>query len=184
MGFSGRVYDALMAPVDALGFATLRRELTTDLHGRVLEIGSGTGRNARAGRAPDVALDLDLGFLRRAGGAQARVCGDAGALPFQDQSFDTVIESLVFCSVPDPGRALAEIRRVLRPGGELRMIDHVRAPGRLGRLQHALEPAWCGVTGECHLDRDVLAVVQASGLRVERVRTSLRGALQFVVARS
>ena len=111
------------------------------------------------------------------------VCADAGALPFKTGAFDTVVESLVFCSLPKPEEALAEIRRVLRPGGELRMADHVLAPGWIGRVQKALAPAWLAVSGGCNLDRDVNALLAASGVRIERHQQRARGIFQEVVAR-
>jgi ubiquinone/menaquinone biosynthesis C-methylase UbiE len=104
-------------------------------------------------------------------------------LPFKAGAFDAVVESLVFCSLPDPEATLGEIRRVLHPGGELRMADHVLAPGWIGWLQRVLAPAWLRVTGGCHLDRDVNALLAASGVRVERQRQRARGIFQEIIAR-
>ena len=176
-----------MAPLDALAMRAIRRELLDGLSGRILEIGAGTGRTGRARpEVGGVALDRGLAFLKRArarGGRAAPVCADAGALPFKPGVFDAVVESLVFCSLPEPEATLAEIRRVLRQGGELRMADHVLAPGWIGSLQKALAPAWLAVSGGCHLDRDVNALLAASGVRIERQRQSARGMFQQVVAR-
>jgi ubiquinone/menaquinone biosynthesis C-methylase UbiE len=176
-----------MAPLDAVGMRAARRRLIEGLSGRVLEIGAGTGRTGRTRpEVGGVALDRDLASLKRAraqGGRSALVCADAAALPFKAGAFDAVVESLVFCSLPDPEATLGEIRRVLRPGGELRMADHVLAPGWIGWLQRALAPAWLRVTGGCHLDRDANALLAARGVRVERHRQRARGIFQEVVAR-
>lgn len=187
MNFAPWLYDLLMAPFDWIGMAAIRHRLLSGLTGRVLEIGAGTGRTGRARpETGGVALDSDLAYLKRAraqGGRAALVCADAAQLPFKAGAFDAVVESLVFCSLPSPEEALSEIRRVLRPGGELRMADHVLAPGWIGRLQKMLAPTWFRVTGGCHLDRDVNALLAASGAHVERHRQRARGIFQEVVAR-
>jgi SAM-dependent methyltransferase len=187
LNFPGWLYDLFIAPLDALVMRVIRRGLLEGVSGRVLEIGAGTGRTGRARpEVGGVALDRSLAFLKRAraqGGRAVPVCADAGALPFKAGVFDAVVESLVFCSLPEPEVTIAEIRRVLRPGGELRMADHVLAPGWIGSLQRALAPVWLRISGGCHLDRDVSALLAASGVRIERRRQSVRGVFQEVVAR-
>jgi ubiquinone/menaquinone biosynthesis C-methylase UbiE len=185
------LYDALLWPLGMLGLARARRRMFAGLRGRVLEVGAGTGLNLRATQdvaAQVVAIDRNLDFLLHARSAGARahlVCADAQALPFRAGAFDAAVETLVFCSVPSPATALAEIRRALRPGGELRMLDHVLAPGRvLGPLQRALGPAWLAVTGDCHLDRDLGPALRESGLRIEKRELRLLGVVQEVVAAS
>lgn len=179
------LYDFAMAPLDWLGLRHHRRRLMAGLSGRVLELGAGTGRNGRRHGAATVAVDRDLAFLRRAKAQGLRselVCADARALPFRDGAFDRAVESLVFCSLPEPERCLSELSRVVGPGGEIRMLDHVLAQGAWARLQRALAPAWLAFTGDCHLDRDVKGLVERSGLRIERHRTWWAGWVQEVTA--
>ncbi|HEY3449333.1 MAG TPA: class I SAM-dependent methyltransferase [Myxococcales bacterium] len=180
------LYDLLMAPLDALGLRHYRRRLMAGLSGRVLELGAGTGRNGRHHAPATVAVDHDLAFLKRAkeqGIGSELVCADARALPFRDGTFDRAVESLVFCSLPEPEKCLAELARVVKSDGEIRMLDHVRAQGGWARVQHALAPAWLAVTGDCHLDRDVKGLVEKGGLRIERYQSRWAGWLQEVVAR-
>ncbi|MBN1203965.1 MAG: class I SAM-dependent methyltransferase [Myxococcaceae bacterium] len=164
-----------MAPLGWMGLTEARQRLVLQVRGSVLEVGTGTGL-ALPGYPEDVtsitALDIDSEALERARkrrpGVQL-VLGNVQELPFKDESFDFVISSLVFCSVEDPARGLSEIHRVLRRGGELRMLEHVRAPSpTLARLQDRLNPAWCWMTGGCRLNRDTFPLVQAAGFDVTR----------------
>lgn len=185
------LYDALMAPLGWMGLTQARQRLVAGVHGRILEVGAGTGL-AFAGHAPErvesiTALDIDAEALERARkrrpGIQI-VQGDVQDMAlFQDASFDFVISSLVFCSVDDPARGLAEIHRVLRRDGELRMLEHVRAPSpRLARVQDRLTPLWCRVTGGCRLDRETFPAVQAAGFRIARRVQLLDGLAEEITA--
>ena len=99
------------------------------------------------------------------------VDGLADALPAEDASFDAGVASLVLCSVPDQRSALAELYRVIRPGGELRFYEHVvaRSP-RFARAQHIVDPVWTRIAGGCHLDRDTAAAIEAARFSVESIR--------------
>ena len=154
------LYDALCALCEATGLARWRSWLVAGARGRVLDLGCGTGRNLPLlpGGARAVGLEPSWAALqrarRRAPGVPL-VVGSAEALPFRDAAFDTVLSGLVFCSVPDPGQGLREVRRVLRPDGQLRMLEHVRATRAWkARLQDLLQPAWTRVTGGCHPNRE------------------------------
>ena len=181
------LYDALMSLQDRLGW---RRWLAGGARGRVLEVGCGTGRNLPlyGDGAALVGLDPAHGALRvarrRAPGVPL-VVASAEALPFRDGAFDTVVSGLVFCSVPDPMRGLAEVRRVLAPGGSLRMMEHVRSRRPLvAKLQDLVQPAWTRVQGGCHPNRDTERSVEAAGFAIEPEGRRERGALRRFVARS
>lgn len=171
-----RGYDWVTDRIDRLGAGEHRRRLVEDANGEVLEIGAGTGKNLPLYRAATrvVALEPDPAMRARAREAarSARVPvevveGDAVALPFPDGSFDTVVSSLVLCTVPDPARALAEARRVLRPAGTLRFYEHVRADDpRLARWQDRLERPWGWIGRGCHPNRDTGAAVAEAGFAV------------------
>lgn len=154
-----------------------RRQLVEDVPGEVLEIGAGSGSNfglyRRAAHVwaiepnPQAAAKAVKAAASAAVPVQVRVA-PAEALPFADDSFDHVVSSLVFCSVTDPAQALREIERVLRPGGVLHMVEHVR-PGfaPLGLAAAAVTPVWSRLAGNCHLDRRTLELLRAQGWQVD-----------------
>jgi SAM-dependent methyltransferase len=169
-------YDWLFDRVDPLGGADHRRRLVEQAAGAVLEIGAGTGRNLPLYRTATrvVALEPGPGMRARANhAAQAAhvpvevIDGTAEHPPFPDAAFDTVVASLVLCTVPDLAQTLAEARRVLRPGGTLRFYQHVRADDpRLARWQDRLERPWGWLAGGCHPNRDVVAAITAAEFHV------------------
>ncbi|MCB0159942.1 MAG: class I SAM-dependent methyltransferase [Caldilineaceae bacterium] len=152
-----------------------RKGLVQGLDGTVLEIGVGTGENLpHYRRAQHVyAIEPDPARAAEARLSAARVpftveIAPAEALPYDDASFDHVVSSLVFCSVADPQRALREIDRVLRPGGALHMVEHVRpATPVLADFFSAVTPWWSRVACNCHLDRPTIDVLQAEGWTVQ-----------------
>jgi SAM-dependent methyltransferase len=91
-------------------------------------------------------------------------------LPFEDASFDTVVSTLVFCSVNDPAQGLRELKRVLKPGGSLRFVEHVRADGWTARVQDAMVPLWSWLGAGCHPNRRTLDTIKAAGFEVADVR--------------
>jgi len=157
-----------------------RRKLLAGLAGRVLELGAGSGVNLRFYPASvEHVLAVEPEPLLRAecrkSAAKAPVPvtvvdGVSGRLPADDQSLDGAVVSLVLCSVPDQERALAELRRVLRPDGELRFYEHVVADGALAASLQRLADAvlWPRLAGGCHLGRDTAAALEQSGFTIER----------------
>lgn len=149
------------------------REWVTDkAHGLVLEIGAGDGVNLSYYH-PDaqvIATEPDAESLELVGDYEDNVTlaqVSAEELPFPDATFDAVVGTLVFCTIPDAPRALHEVKRVLKPGGSLRLVEHVRAKNPIGRtLMQAANPAWHWFTGGCNMNRDTLTAVRAAGFRI------------------
>jgi ubiquinone/menaquinone biosynthesis C-methylase UbiE len=180
---AGRVkaafYDWLSAASERAGFAERRRRVLEPARGRVLEIGAGTGANLA--HYPDsvgelVLLEPDAGLAHRlraklaaSGRSAAIVGGTAEALPFEDDSFDTVVTVLVLCSVTDPERALSEIRRVVKPDGQLLFAEHVRSDDpRLARWQDRLNRPWWGLVADgCNCNRPTLSTLEAASFEVD-----------------
>jgi ubiquinone/menaquinone biosynthesis C-methylase UbiE len=156
-----------------------RRRIIQDAPGEVLEIGAGTGLNFAFYRAAQRVVAIEPGdALRRRAERRARTApvrievrpGNAHNLEFPDASFDTVIFSLVLCTIPDPARALAEARRVLRPGGEIRFYEHVRAEdAALARRQDRWERPWKAFNRGCHPNRDSVATIERAGFALKEV---------------
>ncbi len=195
MSLMAMVYDRMMAGVEEAGLSLWRAELLGEACGATLELGAGTGRNLAFypdGLTRLVLAEPDRAMrtrLRRAVVATERplapevVDAPAESLPFDDSTFDTVVATLVLCSVREPERALTEVRRVLRPEGRFLFIEHVAAEDRPPRLrwQRRVEPVWRAVAGNCHLTRRTEAAIAGAGLTVERVeRASMRKAPPFV----
>jgi ubiquinone/menaquinone biosynthesis C-methylase UbiE len=159
------------------GFARYRAEMVADLDGRVLEIGCGNGSNFQhyASSTTVVATDYSEYMLKPARAAAEAAsatievqAANAMELPFEDGNFDAVVSSLVLCSVPDQGRSLAELRRVLRAGGELRLFEHVRSQRTwVAVLQRVATSLWQIPGDGCHLDRDTERAVRDAGFKVE-----------------
>ena len=178
-----RVFDRLSRLMEQQA-GVYRDELVAGLRGRVLEVGAGNGTNFS--RYPStveevVALEPEA-YLRRKAEAAARdafvpvsvLDGRAAPLPFEDASFDAAVASLVLCTVPDQEGALGELRRVLKPGGELRFMEHVRADGPLkSGVQRWLDRAglWPRLLGGCHCARDTVSAIETAGYRLDRVRS-------------
>ena len=183
------LYDAFCALCERCGLGRWRRWLVASAGGAVLDVGCGTGRNlplyARGTRVIGVDVSADaLARARRRRPDVPLVQADAEALPFRAASFDTVVSALVFCSVPDAGRGLLETRRVLRPEGTLRMLEHVRSMHRFkARLQDRWQPLWTRLTGGCRWNRDTEAAVLRAGFTIDAVERRARGDMRRFVAR-
>ncbi|MFF8904799.1 class I SAM-dependent methyltransferase [Streptomyces olivaceoviridis] len=175
-----RQYLKIAAEADRRGGADHRDRLLAGLSGRVLEVGAGQGRNVR--HYPEtvtevVALEPDDTLRTAAERAAASapvpvavVAGEAADLPGVDGAFDAVVASLVLCSVDDLPGVLAEMRRVLRPGGQMRFYEHVRSPHRwAGLLQDAITPLWSRAAGGCHPNRDTESALRAAGFTVTEI---------------
>jgi len=192
--FVAAVYDLWMRPAEEACLVRWRAELLSDVHGNVLEVGAGTGANLRHYRdaitrlvltEPDQHMRRRLATRRDASAFPQAEIADASVdrLPILSASLDVVVSMLVLCSVPNQRSALAEVFRVLKPGGSLVFLEHVAADQRPARLrwQHRLEPVWKRVAGNCHLTRDTEQAIRTAGFHVERItRESMRKAMPFM----
>jgi ubiquinone/menaquinone biosynthesis C-methylase UbiE len=177
---SAALYDPLSASSEKAGLGDRRRRLLEPVRGRVLEIGAGTGANLPYyGDAVEelVLVEPEEPMARRlerklAGhDLPARIVhAPAELLPFEDASFDAVVSTLVLCTVSDQPRALAEIRRVLKPGGRLLFLEHVRSEDpKLARWQDRLNGFNRAVGNGCNCNRDTLAAIDLAGLEIADV---------------
>lgn len=179
-------YDALIRPGERKLFWKVRPRLLGDLSGRVLEVGAGTGLNFAyyPARASVIATEPDPFMRQRAQdrrrGAAAKLelyDADVERLPFDDASFDHVVATLVFCTVPDAGRGLGEVRRVLRPGGTFRFLEHVRNDeSRIwGGLQDVIAPAWRWFGAGCNVNRRTEQAIRRAGFGFEWIEHASTG---------
>jgi ubiquinone/menaquinone biosynthesis C-methylase UbiE len=173
-------YDRAMKSTEEAGMREIRREALSGASGRTIEIGAGTGLNVELypdGVSELVLAEPDEHMLNRLrpkvstwGRDVDVVRAPADRLPFDDDSFDTAVFTLVLCTVPDATTALREAARVLRPGGKLLFIEHVRSPEPgLARWQDRLEGPWKLLGDGCHCNRDTVATIEASPFTVEHV---------------
>jgi ubiquinone/menaquinone biosynthesis C-methylase UbiE len=173
------LYDRSLKATEEGGLRQMRRELLSLASGRTIDLGAGTGVNLDL--FPEAVSELIMvepgpHMLKqlRAKAADRRgveiVAASAQELPLADDSFDTAVFTLVLCTVPDPAAALREAARVLKPGGKLLFLEHVRA-GEAGPAdwQDRLEKPWRFFADGCHCNRDTVAAIEASPLRLERV---------------
>ncbi|HWO84101.1 MAG TPA: class I SAM-dependent methyltransferase [Solirubrobacterales bacterium] len=172
------LYDRAFEAAEEAGLREMRRELLKRARGRVLELGSGTGLNLelypREGLDSLTVTEPDPHMFKQLRQRAAEACAgaelvQAGAeeLPFEDDRFDTVVVTLVLCTVPDQPAALKEISRVLAPGGQLLFLEHVRAhQPDLAKWQDRLERPWRFLGDGCHCNRDTVAAIAAAGFEL------------------
>jgi ubiquinone/menaquinone biosynthesis C-methylase UbiE len=177
-GLSARLYDPFLWWGEKSGLSKKRDRLLEAARGEVLEIGAGTGLNLAhypsgldrlvvsepeqhkadllLKRAAE--LDLEVEFVR----------ASAEALPFEDNSFDTVVATLVFCTVGEPEAAIAEVKRVLRPDGAWLLIEHIRSDRpAIGRIQDSIARPWARLADGCQCNRRTIEMIEAGGFEVE-----------------
>lgn len=174
------LYDRGIKATEEAGLREMRAELVAGARGRVVELGAGTGANVEL--YPDSIGELILvepdphmikqlrGKVAASGRVATIVEAPAERLPLESASCDTAVVTLVFCTVPDPRAAIAELTRVLKPGGKLLFIEHVRADDpKLARWQDRLERPWRFLADGCHCNRDTEAMISASSFELGEV---------------
>jgi ubiquinone/menaquinone biosynthesis C-methylase UbiE len=173
-------YDRLMAGTEKAGLADRRDEVLAGARGRVIEVGAGTGVNLSHYPAeaeelvltePEEPMAKRLEGKLRDSGRRGRVVRAPGeSLPFPDHSFDTAVTTLALCTVSDPEATLGELRRVLRPGGRLLFVEHVRSaePG-LARWQDRVAPLWRRIGHGCNPNRPTADLIRRAGFVVEEL---------------
>jgi ubiquinone/menaquinone biosynthesis C-methylase UbiE len=184
------LYDVMEVPVEILAFKGLRKRLWSEVQGAlVLEVGVGTGKNLpyHPDDTRSVAIDISPRMLRRAdrrarrlGRAVDLVLADAQHLPFRDGAFDAAADTFVFCSVPDPIAGLREVRRVVRDGGRVHLLEHVRARNPIvGRIMDLANPVAIRMTG-ANINRDTVSNVAEAGLELDDVQSRGLGILKLI----
>ncbi len=177
------LYDFVMRKPEQAGLQTWRRELLEQAGSVVLEIGAGTGANLAnypeqverlIALEPNPAMAERMDLEQFSGRGEVEVLqGFVGDIPLEDNSVDTVVTTLVLCSVPDVAAGLAELRRVLRPGGELLFLEHVASPDEnLRKWQDRVDPLWYGLNGDCHLNRRTAEDIEAAGFEIVKCSRS------------
>lgn len=190
---NARLYDLIESPMELLAFRRWREKLWAQVHGgRVLEVGVGTGKNFPyyPKDARVTAIDISERMLERARRRAAQMGVsvellpmDAQALTFPDHSFDYVVATFVFCSVPDPVLGLSELRRVCKPTGRVLLLEHMRPESPwLGRFFDLLNPIAVRLTG-ANINRRTVENVRRAGLTIESVENlAPRGIVKLIVA--
>jgi ubiquinone/menaquinone biosynthesis C-methylase UbiE len=182
-----RVYDSLMDPLEKRWIVGIRKKIISDLDGKVLELGTGTGANFPYYSTEKVdsidTIEPNPYMIEQAkvktGCMTIPVAfhqGMAESLPFKNGEFDTVVATLVLCSVKDPRKVFSEMRRVCKKGGRIILFEHVRTESySLALLQDILTPAWKRLCDGCHLNRDTGKYMRESGIRVLKEKKYLKG---------
>ncbi|MEO2076295.1 MAG: class I SAM-dependent methyltransferase [Bacillus sp. (in: firmicutes)] len=174
-------YDFFMNPLEKKKFKKIRNELISKATGNVLELGAGTGINFLFYKKVDkvFAIEPSPYMVERSATKVKKavvpieiIQASAEELPFADNTFDTVVATLVFCTIPNPEKALVELKRVCKPEGSILLFEHVKMKNRLlGALQEWLTPAWKRVCDGCCLNRDTVELFQARGIQIKNMET-------------
>ncbi|MEH7302919.1 MULTISPECIES: class I SAM-dependent methyltransferase [Neobacillus] len=174
-------YDFFMNPLEKKKFKRIRNELISKAEGYVLEIGAGTGINFPLYKGVEKVtaiepsphmIERSLSKMKQTVIPIEMVQASAEELPFEDNTFDTVVATLVFCTIPNPEKALLEIQRVCKPEGSILLFEHVKMKSQfLGALQEWLTPAWKKVCDGCCLNRNTMDLFQAHGVFINSIET-------------
>lgn len=182
---SENIFDAIMFPFELIHFEKRRRKITSMAKGKVLEVGSGTGSNFGFFNYKKIeeltVFDMELTdkvkkFRFPQGFNVKYVEGSVEDLMFEDDSFDNVVFSLVFCSVNDPYKGLKEVFRVLKPGGRIYFIEHVLPRNDfLQKIINIINPTWSKIAMGCNLNRNTIDLIKKAGFTIEEYNTYYNG---------
>ncbi|NHM33910.1 class I SAM-dependent methyltransferase [Neobacillus terrae] len=178
-------YDFFMSPLEKSKFKGIRKNLLDKANGDVLEIGAGTGvnfplyKNAEkviAIEPSEYMIEESKRKLEKATVPIQIIPASAEQLPFEDKSFDTVVATLVFCTIPDVDTAIEEMKRVCKPSGRILLFEHVKMDNpMLGKLQVKLTPVWKKICDGCCLDRNTIESFKRHGLIIENMESYFSG---------
>ena len=182
-----RYYDRVFVVLEMAFLSKMRRRAFSHLpaKGTILEVGAGTGANFQFYGHDHSVVAIEISskmaeYARKRGRAIKIVRGDAQSLPFHTNSFDAAVATLVFCSVPDPHLGFSEIMRVVRSGGTVVLLEHVRPPGFLGRVFDRID-RFTFKWSEDHFNRETAATAEAAGLRIISNERRFFGVLNTIV---
>jgi ubiquinone/menaquinone biosynthesis C-methylase UbiE len=184
------LYDIFMLPIEQIALKRIRKEMISKAYGNVLEIGYGTGVNFNHYRPAEIdriyALDKKVHLInaRKIKYSVALFEGSVEELPFEDESFDTVVETLVFCSVVDVKTAISEIWRVLKPGGIFIYIDHVKPEKeRLASIYGSFNWVWHDMAGGCNLLNESHKEIEESNFTITDRGSTKNGVLRWGIGK-
>lgn len=173
---SSLAFDAIMKPLEISGLSEKRKALVSSTCGDILEIGPGTGANFKFYNFDSIMsltlLDLSISQKVKSYDFPQNtfvhyIDGSAEDLPFDSNSFDSVVFTLVFCSVPNPLKGLKEVYRVLKPGGKLYFMEHVLSDHRLlNGAMNKVNPLWSKVANGCNINRDALSLIKQTNFDI------------------
>ncbi len=182
-----RYYDRVFAPLERIGLAEYRRETLALLpeNASVLELGSGAGANfefyppSRSAISTEISIKM-IEVAKTKAADNILINADAQRLPFGENKFDAAFATLVFCSIPKPELAFAELRRVVKPGGKVVLLEHVRPKGVLGYIFDGLNVFTHAVFDD-HFNRQTAQIAANSGLNVVEIREKIIGIVNLIV---
>ncbi|MFL6560228.1 MAG: class I SAM-dependent methyltransferase, partial [Bacillus sp. (in: firmicutes)] len=187
-------YDFFMNPLEKKKFKRIRKELLSKATGNVLELGSGTGINfpfyqkaekVTAIEPSHYMIERSFSKLKESVVPIEVVQASAEKLPFAENTFDTVVATLVFCTIPDPEKAILEMKRVCKFEGKILLFEHVRMQNRLlSTLQDWLTPAWKKICDGCCLNRNTLDLLMAHDISIIKVQKYYRDLFVFAEAKN
>ncbi|MDV2581480.1 class I SAM-dependent methyltransferase [Alkalibacillus haloalkaliphilus] len=189
-----KFYDLIMAPIENKRFKRIRSDMLVHAAGHVLEIGSGTGVNFPLYKDATTvtAVEPDETMKER---SMEKVINSkvpievrlayAENLPFVEDQFDCLVVTLALCTIQDVNQALSEMRRVVKPGGQVMLFEHVRLNHSIvGKVQDVLTPFWKKVAGGCHLNREPLTLIKEAGFEVVEVEQMYKGLFLVIIAKN